>query len=41
VDAHVNAIHVIYRDKVMDMSNKIAMALSNELEARVAETLGG
>ncbi len=23
VDAHVNAIHVIYRDKVMDESNKI------------------
>lgn len=41
VDAHVNAIHVIYRDKVMDMSNKIALALTTELEARVAETLGG
>jgi predicted nucleic acid-binding protein len=40
VDAHVNAIHVIYRDKVMDMSNKVALALSEELEARVAETLG-
>ncbi|MGZ5928938.1 MAG: Hpt domain-containing protein [Rhizomicrobium sp.] len=39
VDAHVNAIHVIYRDKVMDMSNKVALALSEELEARVAETL--
>ena len=24
VDAHVSAIHVIYRDKVMDKSNKIA-----------------
>ena len=40
VDAHVNAIHVIYRDKVMDMSNKVALALSEELEAQVAETLG-
>ena len=40
VDAHVNAIHVIYRDKVMDMSNKVALALSKELEARVADILG-
>ena len=40
VDAHVNAIHVIYRDKVMDMSNKVALALSDELEARVTEMLG-
>jgi len=40
VDAHVNAIHVIYRDKVMDMSNKMALALAEELEARVAEELG-
>lgn len=40
VDAHVNAIHVIYRDKVMDMSNRVALALSEELEARVAEILG-
>jgi len=40
VDAHVNGIHVIYRDKVMDMSNKMALALSEELEARVGEILG-
>ena len=40
VDAHVNAIHVIYRDKVMDMSNKMALALAEELEARVGEILG-
>ena len=39
VDAHVNAIHVIYRDKVMDMSNKMALALAEELEARVGELL--
>jgi chemotaxis protein histidine kinase CheA len=40
VDAHVDAIHVIYRDKVMDISNKVALALAEELEARVAEVLG-
>src|SRR5690242_234560 len=40
LDAHVNAIHVVYRDKVMDMSNKVALALSEELEARVADILG-
>ena len=33
VDAHVNAIHVIYRDKVMDMSKKVALALAEELGA--------
>ena len=41
IDAHVSAIHVIYRDRVMDMSNKMALALSEELEARVTEMLGG
>ena len=40
VDAHVNAIHVIYRDKVMDISNRTALALIEELEARVSEVLG-
>jgi chemotaxis protein histidine kinase CheA len=39
VDAHVSAIHVIYRDKVMDESNKLVVALSIELEKQVAETL--
>ena len=39
VDAHVSAIHVIYRDKVMDNSNRVALVLIEELEARVAETL--
>jgi chemotaxis protein histidine kinase CheA len=39
VDAHVNAIHVIYRDKVMDETNKLAVALSKELETLVAEAL--
>jgi len=41
VDAHVSAIHVIYRDKVMDMSNRVALVLIQELEGRVAEILGG
>jgi hypothetical protein len=40
VDAHVSAIHVIYRDKVMDMSNRVALILSQELEKQVAELLG-
>jgi hypothetical protein len=39
VDAHVSAIHVIYRDKVMDDSNKVALVLIGELDARVAEAL--
>jgi chemotaxis protein histidine kinase CheA len=39
VDAHVNAIHVIYRDKVMDETNKLAVALTKELETLVAEAL--
>jgi HPt (histidine-containing phosphotransfer) domain-containing protein len=39
VDAHVNAIHVIYRDKVMDESNTMALALSAELETQVAQFL--
>jgi chemotaxis protein histidine kinase CheA len=39
VDAHVNAVHVIYRDKVMDESNKLALALSVELESQVAAVL--
>jgi hypothetical protein len=40
VDAHVSAIHVIYRDKVMDSSNRVAVVLIGELEARVGEILG-
>jgi len=39
VDAHVSAIHVIYRDKVLDMSNRVALVLAQELEGRVAELL--
>ena len=39
VDAHVTAVHVIYRDKVMDESNKVALVLAGELEKQVAEAL--
>jgi chemotaxis protein histidine kinase CheA len=41
VDAHVNAVHVIYRDKVMDESNTLALMLARELEAQVAAALKG
>ncbi len=41
VDAHVSAIHVIYRDKVMDHSNKVAVVLIQELEKQVGEILEG
>ncbi len=37
VDAHVNAIHVIYRERITDMTNPVAVTLAKELEARVAE----
>lgn len=40
VDAHVNAIQVIHRQKMTDMSNPVALTLAKELEARVAELLG-
>lgn len=40
VDAHVNAIQVIHRQKINDMSNPVAVTLAKELEARVAEILG-
>jgi hypothetical protein len=39
IDAHVNAVHVIYRDKVMDESNKIALTLCVELERQVGALL--
>lgn len=39
VDAHVSAIQVIYRDRVMDETNQVAVALTKELEARVSELL--
>ena len=39
VAAHVDAIHVIHRDKIKDISNLIALTLAEELEARVTLTL--
>ena len=39
VDAHINAIRVIYRDKIKDISNLTAITLIEELEGRVRETL--
>jgi len=38
VDAHVNAIRIIFRDKIKDRSNRMAIELAEELEARVVET---
>ena len=39
VDAHVNAIRVIHRDKIKDVSNLTAITLIEELERRVHESL--
>ncbi|HEX4860187.1 MAG TPA: Hpt domain-containing protein [Rhizomicrobium sp.] len=39
VDAHVAAIRIIFRDKIKDPSNRMAMELCEELEARVTEAL--
>ena len=39
VDAHVAAIRIIFRDKIKDPSNRMAMELCEELEARVIEAL--
>ena len=39
VAAHVNAVHVIHRDKIKDASNLIALTLAEELEGRVLQTL--
>lgn len=39
VEAHVNAIHVIHRDKIKDISNLTALTLTEELEGRVVSTL--
>jgi hypothetical protein len=39
VDAHVNAVHVICRDKIMDETNAIALALIQELDSQVAVAL--
>jgi HPt (histidine-containing phosphotransfer) domain-containing protein len=37
VDAHVTAIRVIFRDRITDTSNRMALELIQELEARVNE----
>jgi len=39
VDAHVNAIRVIVRDKVKDNADIVAKMLAEELETRVGEVL--
>jgi len=37
VDAHVDAVQVIHREKIMDMTNPVALLLTQELEARVSQ----
>ena len=39
VEAHINAIRVIFRDKIKSISNIMALTLVEELEARVLEAL--
>jgi chemotaxis protein histidine kinase CheA len=39
VAAHVDAIAVIHREKIKDISNLTALTLAEELEARVVKTL--
>ena len=39
VTAHVDAIHVIHRDKIKDINNRMALVLVEELEGRVLQTL--
>ena len=39
VTAHIDAIQVIHRDKIQDLSNLTALTLSEELEGRVLRTL--
>jgi chemotaxis protein histidine kinase CheA len=39
VDAHVDAIHVIYRQGIQTSEDKIALTLCAELDKRVEETL--
>jgi chemotaxis protein histidine kinase CheA len=40
VDAHVNAIQIIHRQNMRDMSDPVAVTLTKELEARVKELMG-
>jgi HPt (histidine-containing phosphotransfer) domain-containing protein len=37
VDAHVAAIRIIFREKIRDASDRMALELADELEARVTE----
>lgn len=39
VEAHVDAIHVIHRDNIKDMSNLTALTLVEALEGRVVQAL--
>lgn len=39
VAAHVDAVAVIHREKIKDISNRIALVLTEELEGRVTVTL--
>ncbi|MDE2184945.1 MAG: Hpt domain-containing protein [Alphaproteobacteria bacterium] len=39
VDAHVDAIQVIHREKIKDISNRTALTLVEELEGRVTKVL--
>ena len=39
VEAHVDAIHVIHRDKIKDVSNLTALTLVEALESRVVKAL--
>ena len=39
VDAHVTAVHVIYRDKMTGADNKTALVLIGELDRQVADVL--
>jgi len=39
IDAHVSAVQVFFRDKVMDQTNTLALALCVELEAQAARLL--
>jgi hypothetical protein len=40
VDAHVNAIRIVFRDNIRNEANPMALELVTELEARVAELTG-
>jgi hypothetical protein len=41
VDAHVNAIRIIFRDNIKSQDNPTAVELASELEGRVAELVQG